>query len=132
MRLLLVSGAARNFAGATRLRHARRNHYAILPEITDSPENIANVVRAAREAGAQGVWHDTLHLHEVTREAFIGYLRAKRPELIASYACAYREKYAAREVHDRIEARVDDAMDASPSLGLPFIEPDAPRQLSLI
>jgi DNA repair photolyase len=104
----------------------------ILPQITDSPESIERVVRAARDAGASAVWHNTLHLHEVTRDAFFGYLRANRPELIAAYASTYRGKYAAREVHDLIEARVDEAMRSSTPSKQAYIEPHAPLQLSLI
>jgi DNA repair photolyase len=104
----------------------------ILPQITDSPENIESVVRAAHSAGAHNIWHNTLHLHEVTRDAFFGYLRANRPELIAAYASAYRGKYAAREVHDSIETRVEGAMRALPDSEHVFIEPKGPLQLSLI
>jgi DNA repair photolyase len=104
----------------------------ILPHITDSSESVEAVVRAAREAGAHAVWHNTLHLHEVTRDAFFGYLRAKRPDLIAEYASYYRGKYAPREVHDAIETRVTDALRRFPNEAAPFIEPSAPRQLSLL
>jgi DNA repair photolyase len=104
----------------------------ILPHITDSAENIDAVVRAVREAGAENMWHNTLHLHEVTREAFFGYLRANRPELIATYASAYRGKYAAREVHHVIESRVEDAMRWIPRSRVTHIEPKGPLQLSLI
>lgn len=104
----------------------------ILPEITDSEENVEAVVRAAREAGAHAVWHNTLHLHEVTRDAFFGYLRANRPELIAQYASYYRGKYAPREVHDAIESRVTDALRRYPKHAPPVIQPSGPSQLSLI
>lgn len=86
----------------------------ILPRITDSSENIAEVVGAAREAGASDVWHNTLYLHEVTRSAFFGYLRERRPELLIEYAMLYRGKYAPREVSDNISARVKDFLRASP------------------
>lgn len=104
----------------------------ILPHITDSEENVEAVVRAAREAGAHAVWHNTLHLHEVTREAFFGYLRANRPELIAHYASYYRGKYAPREVHDAIESRVTGALRRFPKQASAIIHPSGPLQLSLI
>ena len=104
----------------------------ILPQITDSVANVDAVVRAAREAGADAVWHNTLHLHEVTRDAFFGYLRANRPDLIAQYASYYRGKYAPREVHDAIQTRVHDALRRFPKRAGSFIEPRSPRQLSLI
>lgn len=104
----------------------------ILPHITDSSENVEAVVRAAREAGAHAVWHNTLHLHEVTRDAFFGYLRSKRPDLIAQYATYYRGKYAPREVHDAIETRVTQALRRYPKHAAPFIEPNVTQQLSLL
>lgn len=104
----------------------------ILPHVTDSKESIEAVVRAARDAGAHAVWHNTLHLHEVTRDAFFGYLRSKRPDLIAQYASYYRGKYAPREVNDSIESRVSAALRRFPRRSEPFITAAAPRQLSLI
>ena len=105
----------------------------VLPNITDAPENIEAVVRAAKAAGAAHVWHNTLHLHEVTRDAFFGYLRSKRPELIAQYASNYRGKYAPREVHESIDARVAHAMQSAPHAPLrPALQPKRITQLSLL
>ena len=42
----------------------------ILPGISDSPEQLEQVVRAAREAGATGVWANVLYLRPGTREHF--------------------------------------------------------------
>lgn len=104
----------------------------ILPEITDSQESVEAVVRAAREAGAHAVWHNTLHLHEVTRDAFFAYLRSNRPDLIAQYASYYRGKYAPRELHDAIETRVADALRRFRKHAPTHIQPGGPLQLSLI
>jgi DNA repair photolyase len=105
----------------------------VLPNITDTTENIEAVVRAAKGAGASSVWHNTLHLHEVTRDAFFGYLRSKHPELIAQYASAYRGKYAPREVHETIDARVAHAMRSAPQALLrPALQPKRVTQLSLL
>lgn len=104
----------------------------ILPHITDTPENIDAVVRAAHDAGASKVWHNTLYLHEVTREAFFGYLRTKRPELIAEYATNYRGKYAPRALHDEIETRVHASLRRHPTTAKGFIEPSGPAQLALL
>lgn len=104
----------------------------VLPHITDSRESVEAVVRAAREAGAYAVWHNTLHLHDVTREAFFGYLRSHRPDLIAQYASYYRGKYAPRELHEAIESRVRTAQRRYPKDAPPVIEPRAPVQISLL
>lgn len=104
----------------------------IIPQVTDSAENIASVVRAARQAGAAHVWHSTLYLHDVTREAFFAYLHDRHPELIAQYERAYRGKYAPSWITRPIDARFDDAIRAHPSVKRPFIRPDGPRQISLL
>ncbi len=103
----------------------------IVPRITDSEENIEAVVRAAREAGATDVWHNTLCLHEVTRTAFFRYLRKRRPDLLAEYAMLYRGKYAPREVSDNISTRVKDVLRAWPRRDVPELIPLMPVQLNL-
>ena len=105
----------------------------IIPHITDDAANIEAVVRAARQAGASKIWHNTLYLHDVTRDAFFAYLRGRRPELIARYAATYRGTYAPRELHDRIDARVDAALRNAPaSQPHETIRPTQPVQLSLV
>jgi DNA repair photolyase len=105
----------------------------IIPQVTDSQDNIDAVIAAARDAGASRVWHNTLYLHEVTRDAFFSYLRKSKPELIATYAQNYRGTYAPAAVHDRIDVRVKRALVAHP-LGERFetIRPSGSLQLSLI
>ena len=104
----------------------------VLPQITDSPENIQSVVHAAREAGAANVWHNTLHLHDVTRDAFFGYLRERRPELLAEYAILYRGKYAPREIANDIDRQVSLTLERSPRRAVKHIEAKAPVQISLL
>ncbi|HTU69575.1 MAG TPA: radical SAM protein, partial [Candidatus Baltobacteraceae bacterium] len=104
----------------------------ILPRISDSPENITAVVHAARAAGASSVWHNTLHLHDVTRDAFFGYLRERRPELLAEYASLYRGKYAPGDVAAAVDKRVKEALSSSPRRGLTTIQSRAPLQISLL
>src|SRR5262245_65051518 len=43
----------------------------ILPGISDRPEQLREVVRAAREAGATGIWANLLFLRPGTREHFL-------------------------------------------------------------
>ena len=104
----------------------------VLPQITDAPENLAAVVRAARDAGAAGIWHNTLYLHDVTREAFFAYLRERRPQLLARYADFYKGKYAPRAIADEVDARITEALRGAPVRNESFITPDAPRQISLL
>jgi DNA repair photolyase len=64
----------------------------ILPGISDRPEQLAEVVRAAREAGATGVWANVLFLRPGTREHFLEHLAEDWPELVP----LYEELYAGR------------------------------------
>ncbi|HTU81989.1 MAG TPA: radical SAM protein [Candidatus Acidoferrales bacterium] len=104
----------------------------VLPQITDSSENVEAVVRAARDAGACRIWHNTLYLHEITRDAFFSYLRARHPELVARYAQTYRGTYAPQAVANRIDRVVGEALRSAPAPHRATIQPDAAVQLSLL
>lgn len=104
----------------------------VLPGITDAQEQLDAVVRAARDAGARNVWHNTLNLHDVTRDEFFRYLKEHRPEMIAQYADLYRGKYAPRAISQAIDARVHAAYGKAPQRHIERIVPHIPMQLSLI
>ncbi len=61
----------------------------ILPGISDRPEQLAAVVRAARAAGACGIWASPLHLKPGTREHFLECLSRDWPELLPEYETLY-------------------------------------------
>ena len=61
----------------------------ILPGISDRPEQLAEVVRAARDAGATGVWANMLHLRPGTREHFLEQLAKDWPEQLERYQRLY-------------------------------------------
>ena len=107
----------------------------ILPGLSDKPEMLADVVRAARAAGATGVWAKLLYLKPGTREHFLGALERDWPELLPEYERLYgkraylpaektkplteqvRELARAHGVRDRRRVRLE--------------PPDDPEQLSL-
>ena len=62
----------------------------ILPGISDDPAQLAEVVRAAREAGATGLWCNVLHLQPGTREHFLENLARDWPALLPRYEALYR------------------------------------------
>jgi DNA repair photolyase len=62
----------------------------ILPGISDRPEQLREVVQAAREAGATGVWTNILFLRPGTREHFLEHLAEDWPELLPHYAELYQ------------------------------------------
>jgi len=107
----------------------------ILPGLSDKPEMLADVVRAARRAGATGVWAKLLYLKPGTREHFLAALERDWPELLPEYERSYgkraylpaektkpvteqvRELARAHGVRDRRRVRLE--------------PPDDPEQLSL-
>jgi DNA repair photolyase len=62
----------------------------ILPGISDRPELLREVVKAAREAGATGVWTNVLFLRPGTREHFLEHLAEDWPELLPRYVELYK------------------------------------------
>ena len=66
----------------------------ILPGLTDKPELLEDVVRAAREAGATGIWSNLLHLQPGTREHFMRALERDWPELLPYYEKLYAGRRA--------------------------------------
>lgn len=65
----------------------------ILPGISDRPELLTDVVRAARDAGATHVWCNVLFLKPGTREHFLEHLARDWPELLARYERLYARPY---------------------------------------
>ncbi len=64
----------------------------ILPGLSDKPELLAEVVRAARAAGATGVWANLLYLKPGTKEHFLGALERDWPELLPKYEQLYAQR----------------------------------------
>src|SRR3989440_265214 len=68
---------------------ARVGMAPILPGISDRPEQLREVVRAAREAGATGIWANLLFLRPGTREHFLEHLAKDWPEQLPHYEALY-------------------------------------------
>jgi DNA repair photolyase len=64
----------------------------ILPGLSDRPDQLEAVIKAARAAGATGLWAGMLHLKDGTREHFMSVLGKHWPELVPRYEQAYRER----------------------------------------
>ncbi len=80
----------------------------ILPGISDRPEQLGEVVRAARDAGATHVWCNVLHLQPGTREYFFSELEREWPALLPRYRALYARTYLDRKLAEPIRARVGD------------------------
>ena len=79
----------------------------ILPGLTDRPELMAEVVRAARAAGATGVWANVLYLKPGTKEHFLSALEQDWPELLPHYEQLYaRRAYLPAEKTNPVREQV--------------------------
>ena len=79
----------------------------ILPGLSDKPELLADVIRAAREAGATGVWANLLYLKPGTKEHFLTALERDWPELLPRYEQLYgRRAYLQKSDTEPARARV--------------------------
>jgi len=78
----------------------------VLPGLSDSAEQLEEVVTACVEAGAQSVTAIALHLRPGVREHFLGWLRPRDPVLAADYERRYRRAYLPEEEQKRLAARV--------------------------
>ena len=79
----------------------------ILPGLSDRPEQLAEVVKAARDAGATGVWANLLYLAPGTKEHFLEALSRDWPEQLGRYEELYaRGAYLPRAEVDPVREKV--------------------------
>jgi DNA repair photolyase len=79
----------------------------ILPGLSDRPEQLAEVVRAARDAGATAVWTNVLYLKPGTREHFLENLARDWPELLPMYEDLYAGRaYVTKDVVEPVKRQV--------------------------
>jgi DNA repair photolyase len=79
----------------------------ILPGISDRPEQLEEVVRAAREAGATSIWANLLYLRAGTREHFLENLARDWPEELERYERLYANRaYLPRKATEPVRAEV--------------------------
>jgi len=79
----------------------------ILPGLSDDPAKMADVVRAARDAGATSVWTNVLYLRPGTREHFMDHLARDWPELVPRYQRLYAGRaYVTKDVLDPVRGHV--------------------------
>lgn len=80
----------------------------LLPGLSDSPGSLAEVVRAAKAAGASGAWCRVLELRPGTREHFMECLVRDWPALVPRYERLYQRAYVARKDAEPTERLVQE------------------------
>jgi DNA repair photolyase len=115
--------------------NARVGMAPILPGISDRPEQLRDVVRAAREAGATGIWANLLFLRPGTREHFLAHLAEDWPEQVPHYEELYAKKaYLGADLSKPLRAeisRLARAYGVRDRRELKLAPPPEPEQLSL-
>jgi DNA repair photolyase len=111
----------------------------ILPGLSDRPEQLDEVVRAARDAGAEHLWVNTLYLKEGTREHFMSALAAHWPELVPAYERDYGGRAYLPDARTRAVQEQVARLRTLHGLGLgtrrwiePEPLPEPPQQLDLL
>jgi DNA repair photolyase len=108
----------------------------ILPGLSDRPEQLAEVVRAAREAGATHVWANLLYLKPGTREHFLEQLARDWPDELERYERLYaRGAYLGKDATAPVRSLVADLRrrhGVADRRQLRLVPPAEPEQLTLL
>ena len=87
----------------------------VLPGLSDRPGQLEAVVRAAKAAGARGVWAAPVHLRPGVREHFLAALARDWPDLVGLYEELFAERaYLPTAVATPIRERVREAARRAP------------------
>ena len=78
----------------------------IIPGITDSDANLAEVVRDSAGHGARFLGANTLYLKEGTKEHFFDFLQRDYPWLVGTYSGLYPGAFAPWSLKERLQKRV--------------------------
>ena len=106
----------------------------VLPGISDKPELLEDVARAARDAGATSVWCNVLFLRPGTREHFLEGLARDWPDMLARYQRLYAQPYLSPRFTDPIKQQVAEIrarLGIADRRPMKLEPPPAPEQLSM-
>jgi DNA repair photolyase len=102
----------------------------LMPGINDTPEEVAEIVRLADDAGATSVGAVALHLRGEVKDVFFEWLAERRPELLERYRELYAKgAYAPSEERKRLQALTQiERKRRRRKPSLPARGPDAKRE----
>jgi DNA repair photolyase len=107
----------------------------ILPGLSDRPEQMEAVVKAARDAGASHIWANLLYLRPGTREHFMDCLAKHWPQQVPAYQQLYAGRaYLPKETVQPVVERVA-RLGRLHGIGTrpkQFTPPPKPEQLTLL
>jgi DNA repair photolyase len=104
----------------------------ILPGLSDEPRQLEEVVRAARDAGARGIWASVVHLRPGVREHFVEALERDWPEQVERYEALFGTRaYLPAAIADEIASPVRHASASIHSSRRRAPLRPQPRQLAL-
>jgi DNA repair photolyase len=108
----------------------------ILPGLSDRPEQLAEVVKAARAAGATHLWANLLYLKPGTREHFLEHLARDWPEQLERYERLYAGRaYLRGEEGKAVRAQVSELSrrhGIADRRTVRLAPPPEPEQLALV
>ncbi|MGO9450115.1 MAG: radical SAM protein [Candidatus Binataceae bacterium] len=112
----------------------------MIPGLTDDPARIENVIRAAKRAGADGVWWRSLYLKPAAARRFIPFIRERFPNLAPRIDAFYGDHVYApaaydermRSIFDRLRRRhgFEVSRECDESVNVVAKPAEGPRQLS--
>jgi len=107
----------------------------VLPGLSDAPDQLREVVEAARAAGASHVWASVLHLRPGTKEHFLAELARDWPEHLSRYVELYGTRAYLGSEHTKpvreLVARLRDEAGPGPRRAPRLRPAPQPEQLSL-
>jgi DNA repair photolyase len=107
----------------------------ILPGLSDRPDQLEDVVRACKEAGAVSITPVLLHLGNGTKDVFYDRIGDTHPELLPMYRRMYGSlKYAPKADRDRVTSTVNKMIGKRVTIRAQATSKTAPRptQLNLL
>jgi DNA repair photolyase len=101
----------------------------LMPGINDARHQVEPLLEAAEQAGATSIAGIALHLRGEVRDVFMGWMRAKRPDLVPRYEELYRRRaYAPQPERERLSRMVGRRGSAGRFRLGPWGEPAADRR----